>query len=899
MDGVTGFSAPTVGSLRWRMLLVWFGLSGTVLLVCYGLYRRDANQIEQSTREREVLRVALLSRFFAQGLRGIAEDVRVVSQSESLRSYLEDGQKAQLNLLAREMLHLGSQHPEYDSIRYIDAQGREQARVDRNRGIVPASDLLDKGQRRFFLQAMQLGPGQLHISALDLNQYSGVVEQPPKPTILFAEPIFDAAGRRRGVVVINYLGAYLLDNLKQLSTANQHRLRVLSSQGYWLHAANPDDEWGAQLPGKADRTLARSAPELWQEMMKAPDGQVPFRGGWFTWQRIMPDATVADAQSEDPFLIVASEFSAAERAAELVDRRQAVLFVTVIMLIVTAGAGWFFYARQRERQNTEAALRLASASAQESTRLKAQFLANMSHEIRTPMNGVIGMVGLLIDTPLTAEQRSLAEVVRTSAESLLTIINDVLDFSKIEAGQLAFEHTPFNLSDPVENCLTLLAERAHEKGLELAYLIEENVPMQLMGDAGRLHQVLLNLVGNALKFTEHGEVVLRVARQSEENRRVRLRFTIRDTGVGIAPEARARLFQPFTQADSSTTRRFGGTGLGLAICRQLVSLMGGEIGLDSVPSQGTTFWFTAEFALQDSVPKVVLRRAELAGLRALIVDDNETNREILLRQLATWQISARTAAGGEEALATLRAAVAAQEPFQLAVLDMQMPGMSGLDLARQVQADPALTGTRMIILSSIGNSLLRSDLAAAGVGAALTKPARQAQLHEALLNLMASRPAPTVGAAPPARVAPAEIPLPPPAPASDLKLRILVAEDNLVNQQVALLQLQRFGYQPEIVGSGRQAVAAVTSRLYDVILMDCQMPDVDGFEAARRIRAWEAEQQVKGVALVPLHIIAMTANAMVGDRESCFAAGMNDYVTKPVRATDLAAALARAQVPTA
>jgi signal transduction histidine kinase/DNA-binding response OmpR family regulator len=875
------------------MLLVWIALGGVVLLVCGELYRRDANQVEQSTREREVLRVALLSRFFAQGYRGIAQDVRVLGDSESLRAYLADGQPARLEVLSREMLHLGSQHPEYDSIRYLDEQGRERARVDRQRGIVPPAELLPKGQRPFFVQAMRLDPGELSISALELNDYNGVVEQPPKPTIRFAEPIFDAAGRRRGVVVINYLGAYLLDNLKQLSTANQHRLRVLNSAGYWLHAANPDDEWGAQRPGRADRTLARAAPALWREVTAAPEGQVNFLGGWFTWQRVVPAATVAAARSQDPFLVVASEFTGAERAEELVDRRQTYLLVSLIMLLVTAGAGWFFYARQLERQKTEAALRLASASALESTRLKAQFLANMSHEIRTPMNGVIGMIGLLLDTPLSAEQRGLAEVVRSSAESLLTIINDVLDFSKIEAGQLAFEHLPFDLREPVENCLTLLAGKAHEKGLELAYLIEESVPAQLVGDGGRLHQVLLNLVGNALKFTEKGEVVLRVSKEAEANRRVRLRFTIRDTGIGIAPAAAARLFQPFTQADSGTTRKFGGTGLGLAICRQLVSLLGGEIGLESVVGQGTTFWFTAEFDLQDPVPRPVLPRAELAGLRTLVVDDNATNREILLRQLAAWDIAAVPAASGDEALATLRAAAAERRPFQLAVCDLQMPGMSGLDLARLIRADPPLAGIRVLILSSIGNSLARADLEAAGVGACLTKPARQSQLRDALLGLMAGRTAASAAALAP------DAALPPSLLSAESGLRVLVAEDNLVNQQVALLQLQRFGCQADIVGSGRQAVAAVMARPYDVVLMDCQMPDIDGFDAARRIRAWEAEERARGRTAAPLQIVAMTANAMVGDREACFAAGMNDYVTKPVRAAELAAALARAQMSAA
>jgi CheY-like chemotaxis protein len=376
-----------------------------------------------------------------------------------------------------------------------------------------------------------------------------------------------------------------------------------------------------------------------------------------------------------------------------------------------------------------------------------------------------------------------------------------------------------------------------------------------------------------------------------KNRRALLRFTVRDTGIGIPQEAKARLFQPFTQADSGTTRKFGGTGLGLAICRQLVSLMGGDIGLESVPGEGTTFWFTAEFALQEPEPKVIPHPAELAGLRALVVDDNQTNREIIVHQLGVWQISARTAAGGYEALVALRAALAIREPFDLAVFDLQMPGMSGLDLARRVQGDPALAGLKIIILSSIGGSLPRADLDAAGVGACLTKPVRQTQLRSALLSMLAGRPAAPDGET--SATDPGSFSAPP----ADVRLRILVAEDNLVNQHVAMLQLQRFGYKPDIVGSGRLAVAAVRSGAYDIVLMDCQMPDVDGLEAARQIRAWEAEQQAKGSSAPPLHIVAMTANAMVGDREACFAAGMNDYLTKPIRAADLAGALARAQVP--
>jgi len=362
---------------------------------------------------------------------------------------------------------------------------------------------------------------------------------------------------------------------------------------------------------------------------------------------------------------------------------------------------------------------------------------------------------------------------------------------------------------------------------------------------------------------------------------------VRDTGIGLSAEQQQRLFRPFVQADGSTTRKYGGTGLGLAICRQLVGLMRGEIGLESEPGRGSTFWFTAEFPLQDAAPKVVARRAVLAGLRALIVDDNATNREILARQLAGWRVECTTATRADEALGALRAAAAQGAPIAFAVLDMQMPEVDGLQLARMIHADPAIADLKMIILTSMGRTLTRAELDAVGVGRCLVKPVRQVQLHEALTVLLG-------GGANGGTVAPFSPAATAISATADLRLRILVAEDNLVNQHVARRQLEKFGYRPVIVGDGAQAVAAALAEPFDVILMDCQMPEVDGFEATRRLRAWEAAQRASGQAREPLYIVAMTANAMQGDREACLAAGMDDYVGKPVRAADLAAALARA-----
>jgi len=851
-------------------------LSALAGLGTYFLYAQAADSIKKSLNLNESIHNKMIAQSINLDLKTLFMDLYLMASHVETKYFLLYRDERNRLDLESELMALSTISGAYDQIRILGNDGKELIRINYNNGhpaSVPADKLQDKVHRYYFQESLPLKDREIYISPFDLNIENQKIEVPLKPMIRVSTPIYDDTGCRIGFAILNYLGQRIINRLDGGGHSESGSTMLLNENGYWLASAHPEKNWAFMFEDRKDLTFKAEAPETWARIKTMDQGQFSTPIGLYTVSTVsvtpLDSVKVKVAEHREWKVVCFTSADNIRAYVTPVRLRYLTIFGVIFLLSVLIGLtrARFSAARENNRRDLEAARK----AAEEANRAKSDFLAHMSHEIRTPMNAIVGLTHLALKTELTDKQADYLSKVSLSANSLLGIINDILDFSKIEAGRLAVEETDFLLDDVLNNIINMLGLTAEQKGIEFLLLVRSTVPNRLRGDALRLGQVLLNLANNAVKFTKEGEVMLRADLLEQDGTTAVIRFSVRDTGIGISREHLDRLFQPFSQADDSTTRQFGGTGLGLSISKRLVEIMGGEMAVTSEPGKGSEFSFIIPLRLQpDHAADTFEYPTEIKGLRVLVVDDSRMSRMVLSKVLESFTFKVEEARCAADALAMLEERDQS-DPFRLLITDWNMPDADGIQLALRVRKSQAIEHKpKVIMVTAYGQESIRHRAQEIGMDGYMLKPFNRSILFDTIMDALNGN----VEQRSRVSIHMDQTGVPPNLPSA----RILLAEDNEINQQVAREILESADIRVSIANNGQEALSMALAEDFDAVLMDIQMPIMDGLKAARGIRDGGKES---------LPIIAMTAHALVGDREKSLEAGMNDHVTKPINPKEL------------